>query len=193
MQVTNQSRNEWGRRDSASPFQSAHVESSIGQGSTMRTILLIILIFAIARCSTQMARTTRAGNIIQVAGSDCATDPIDIGFNRPLQLRPELNRFVLYNSVSPSRLRGFPGRGKPVAYYKHSRYLAQSDHDIFDKTLDPGINTPYSGIYRCEVCGSEATSIKDNPLPPWNHHQHRPGQSPIRWRLVVGHQPDPNR
>ena len=27
-----------------------------------------------------------------------------------------------------------------MAYYKHSRYLAQSDHDIFDKTLDPGIN-----------------------------------------------------
>ena len=80
-----------------------------------------------------------------------------------------------------------------MAYYKHSRYLAVSDHDLFDKIFDPGTNTPYSGIYRCEVCGREDISIRDIFLPSYKHHRHRPGQGPIRWRMVIGCQPDPNR
>ena len=159
----------------------------------MRTILLIILILlllgAVPKWPGELEILSKWRTRIGV------TDRSDIGFNRPFVVEARAKSdSTCHNFVSPSRfIEDFPGRGNPVAYYKHSRYLAQSDHDIFDKTLDPGINTPYSGIYRCEVCGSEATSIKDNPLPPWNHHQHRPGQGPIRWRLVVGHQPDPNR
>jgi hypothetical protein len=80
-----------------------------------------------------------------------------------------------------------------MAYYKHSNYLTKSDHALFDKVFDPGVDTPYSGIYRCTVCGQEDTSVKDKPLPPQNHHLHQPSQGPIRWRLVVGHQPDPNK
>lgn len=80
-----------------------------------------------------------------------------------------------------------------MAYYKYSRYLSQSDHQFFDTIYEPGTVTPYSGIYRCEECGREDTSVKGKPLPPQNHHQHQYGQGPIRWRLVVGHQPDPNK
>jgi hypothetical protein len=80
-----------------------------------------------------------------------------------------------------------------MAYYKYSNYLAQSQHAYFDSLYEPGQITPYSGIYRCEECGREDTSISGKPLPPQNHHQHTPRQGPIRWRLVVGHQPDPNK
>ena len=80
-----------------------------------------------------------------------------------------------------------------MAYYKDSNYLTKTDHALFDKLFEPGATTPYSGVYRCEVCGKEDTSIKNKPLPPQNHHQHSPYQGPIRWRLVVGHQPDPNK
>ena len=80
-----------------------------------------------------------------------------------------------------------------MAYYKYSKYLIKSDHTLFDQIFERGQTTPYSGIYRCEVCAKEETCIKDKPLPPQNHHQHKPNQGPIRWRSVVGHQPDPNK
>ena len=79
-----------------------------------------------------------------------------------------------------------------MAYYKYMQFLTKSDHKYFDTLYDPGDTTPYSGIYRCEVCGREDTSVSGKPLPPQNHHQHSAYQ-PIRWRLVVGHQPDPNK
>jgi hypothetical protein len=80
-----------------------------------------------------------------------------------------------------------------MAYYKYQKYLNKSDHNLFETLYEPGTTTPYSGIYRCEVCGKEDTSVRDKPLPPQNHHQHASQQGPIRWRLVVGHQPDPNK
>jgi hypothetical protein len=80
-----------------------------------------------------------------------------------------------------------------LAYYKHSKYLIKSDHALFDQIFEPGQTTLYSGIYKCEVCGKEDTCIKDKPLPLENHHQHQPNQGPIRWRMVVGYQPDPNK
>ena len=80
-----------------------------------------------------------------------------------------------------------------MAYYKRSKYLTRSDHKLFDRLFEPGADTLYSGIYRCEVCGCEDTSIKGEPLPPENHHEHSANQGPIRWRLVVGHQADPNK
>jgi hypothetical protein len=80
-----------------------------------------------------------------------------------------------------------------MAYYKDMKYLTRSDHKLFDSLFSPSETTPFSGIYRCEVCGHEDTSIKGKPLPPQDHHQHASYQGPIRWRLVVGHQADPKK
>ena len=72
-----------------------------------------------------------------------------------------------------------------MALYKDSRYLSKSTSDAFDAIHNPGVATPFSGIYRCEGCGDEIASNKGNPLPPQNHHQHGPAQGQIKWRLVV--------
>jgi hypothetical protein len=73
-----------------------------------------------------------------------------------------------------------------MAHYKYSQFLQQLDHVAFDQIHQPGIPAPYSGIYRCEVCGAEITEVVGRPLPPQNHHQH-PQRQPIRWRLTVSH------
>lgn len=72
-----------------------------------------------------------------------------------------------------------------MALYKYARYIATSNHNVFDQVYSPGANTPFSGIYRCEGCGDEVASNQGNPLPPQNHHQHSPSQARIQWRLVV--------
>lgn len=72
-----------------------------------------------------------------------------------------------------------------MALYKYPHYLGRSDDAAFDQILGPGANTPHSGIYRCEGCSKEIAANQGNPLPPQNHHQHRPAQGTIRWRLVV--------
>ena len=69
--------------------------------------------------------------------------------------------------------------------YKNPAYLSLSSNAAFDGLHRPGAPTPYSGIYRCEGCGQEATSVYPHPLPPQNHHQHTPAQGAIRWRLAV--------
>lgn len=79
-----------------------------------------------------------------------------------------------------------------MAFYKYSQFLAKSDHDAFDKVYAPASRTPYSGIYRCEGCGHEVTSVYDHPLPPQNHHQHTYVQGTIRWRLVACDQGKPS-
>jgi len=43
--------------------------------------------------------------------------------------------------------------------YKYDQFLTKSDDEKFDKIYEPGTPTPYSGIYRCEGCGKEATSV----------------------------------
>ena len=72
-----------------------------------------------------------------------------------------------------------------MAFYKYSNFLAVNSNDAFDTLYVPGLATPHSGIYRCEVCGREDVSETSKPLPPQNHHQHNYGQGPIRWRLIV--------
>ncbi len=72
-----------------------------------------------------------------------------------------------------------------MTYYKYIHYLTKVDMDVFDTTYKPGDNTPHSGIYRCEGCGSAIASNLGNPLPPQNHHQHTLSQGDIRWRLIV--------
>jgi hypothetical protein len=78
-----------------------------------------------------------------------------------------------------------------MAFYKYSNYLASHADVAFDQVYPPGSPTPFSGIYRCEGCGHEITSIQDRPLPPQNHHEHNPSQGKIRWQLIVAttHQP----
>lgn len=73
-----------------------------------------------------------------------------------------------------------------MALYKYQHFLSYSSHDAFDQLHTPGSSAPYSGIYRCEICGHEVVSTAGNPLPPQNHHQH-PQHQAIRWRLIVTH------
>jgi hypothetical protein len=79
-----------------------------------------------------------------------------------------------------------------MAFFKYQQLLAASNHEAFDQLHNPGAATPYSGIYRCEGCGHEVTSVHSHPLPPQNHHQHTAGQGAIRWRLVVCDQGKPS-
>lgn len=79
-----------------------------------------------------------------------------------------------------------------MALFKYSQYVAQSNHQAFDQVLSPATATPFSGIYRCEGCGHEVTSVASHPLPPQNHHQHTASQGTIRWRLIVMDQGKPS-
>lgn len=74
-----------------------------------------------------------------------------------------------------------------MALYKYVQFLTKSNDAAFDQINSAAANTPYSGIYRCEGCGKEVTSVAPYPLPPQNHHQHTTAQGYIRWRLVVSH------
>ncbi len=71
-----------------------------------------------------------------------------------------------------------------MALYKDQQYVKTSSSEAFDKIYPPGTRAPFSGIYRCEGCGDEVASNKNDPLPPQNSHQHNTS-APIRWRLLV--------
>lgn len=71
-----------------------------------------------------------------------------------------------------------------MAQYKYGNFLVQSQSTAYDTLYHPGVATPDSGIYRCEVCGWEVVSERGKPFPPQNHHTH-PMREPIQWRLVV--------
>jgi len=53
-----------------------------------------------------------------------------------------------------------------MAYYNNGNYFDQVNNGIFQQLNAPGSATPYSGIYRCEGCGHEITSIHQHTLPP---------------------------
>jgi hypothetical protein len=72
-----------------------------------------------------------------------------------------------------------------MAHYKYSKDLTQLNGREFDDIHQPGAATPFSGIYRCEGCGWSITSLRLQPLPPPDHHEHAASQGAIRWRLVV--------
>ena len=78
-----------------------------------------------------------------------------------------------------------------MALYKYPQFLQTSDHAAFDLAHQPGVATPYSGIYRCTGCGHEIVSVANYPLPPQNHHQHQSVFVPIRWQLIVTHYNSP--
>lgn len=73
-----------------------------------------------------------------------------------------------------------------MALYKYSKFLSPRDGPAFDVLHPPAATTPYSGIYRCEVCGHEVVSTEGHPLPPQDHHQHSSYRS-IQWQLIVTH------
>jgi len=72
-----------------------------------------------------------------------------------------------------------------MANYKYLSYFHQSEHVAFDQVHTPGTLAPHSGIYRCEGCGDNVASNRNEPLPPQNHHQHTPAQGTVRWRLIA--------
>ena len=74
-----------------------------------------------------------------------------------------------------------------MAQYKYAAFLSQNSNNVFDVLHAPGAPTPFSGIYRCVVCGREDVSTFNHPLPPQNHHIHPTGQGSIRWQLIVSH------
>lgn len=80
-----------------------------------------------------------------------------------------------------------PFLGAPfvMAYYKYAKFLKADNHADFDKLFHPGAATPYTGIYRCELCGHEAGSTKSHPLPPEHHSVYQP----TRWRLIAAAHP----
>lgn len=71
-----------------------------------------------------------------------------------------------------------------MAMYKRNELVRQNQSPAFDALHPPRTPTPFSGIYRCEVCGFEIVSAEDHPLPVLMHRQHPEGR-PIQWRLVV--------
>jgi hypothetical protein len=73
---------------------------------------------------------------------------------------------------------------KTMALYKNGNYLKKSESGTFDETYAPGTLTPFSGIYRCEVCGHEIVSVYNAQLPPQVHTKH-PTDKPIAWRMIV--------
>jgi hypothetical protein len=72
-----------------------------------------------------------------------------------------------------------------MAYYKHAKFFTEDKHTDFDQLFRPGTATPYSGVYRCEVCGHEAVSTKTHPLPPEHHNAYQP----TKWRLIAASHP----
>ena len=72
-----------------------------------------------------------------------------------------------------------------TVYYKYPQFFTQSNSTMFDELSTPGSETPHSGIYRCEGCGHEITSVCGHTLPPQNHHQHLSNQGSIRWRFIA--------
>lgn len=72
-----------------------------------------------------------------------------------------------------------------MAWYKYSQYLQASGSDAYDRVFSPGEIAPWSGIYRCTTCHTEAACNQNQPLPPQTHHVHVQSLGPIRWTLIV--------
>lgn len=74
-----------------------------------------------------------------------------------------------------------------MAWFKESSNLIKviGNQAHWTKDFGPGVDVPYSGIYKCTGCKKEVTSNQGDPFPPQNHHQHSTEQGPIRWKLIV--------
>jgi hypothetical protein len=72
-----------------------------------------------------------------------------------------------------------------MAQYQDDELIVQFYDKLFDQVYPAGARTPHSGIFRCEGCGHEIASAYPRSLPSSDHHEHRPEQGLIRWRLIV--------
>ena len=72
-----------------------------------------------------------------------------------------------------------------TAIYKYPSFIQRRNSKAFDAIYEAGIEVPYSGIYRCEVCGKCIVSEQGKKLPDQNHHPHKSAQGHIEWRLTV--------
>lgn len=75
-----------------------------------------------------------------------------------------------------------------MAYFKNPNFFIQDTSNKFDALHNPGVHAPYSGLYRCHVCGNEADSTKGKPLPPEHHPYNAPHQR-TRWQLIAASHP----
>lgn len=68
---------------------------------------------------------------------------------------------------------------------KTSNFLKGVKHQKhWESRYSPGEKVPYSGIYRCVICGKEVTCNNGDPLPPQNDSQHKSCKD-IKWQLIV--------
>jgi len=67
--------------------------------------------------------------------------------------------------------------------YQQTATFVQVQNVAFNVAHSPGERVPFSGIYRCDVCGYEDACNKGDPFPPQLPSVHAHFQ-PIRWRLV---------
>ena len=72
-----------------------------------------------------------------------------------------------------------------MAIYRYPQFLLRVDHALFESLHAPGTVAPYSGIYRCSVCGQEIVARRDEPLPASDHHAHVVGEGAMRWQLAA--------
>lgn len=72
-----------------------------------------------------------------------------------------------------------------MAFYKHPQVLVKDENPLFDQLLQPGVDAPRAGIYRCPVCLIEIGIAHRHKLPPQNHHVHPTGKPPVTWQLMV--------
>jgi hypothetical protein len=71
-----------------------------------------------------------------------------------------------------------------MALYQDNTSVTEIKDPAFDAIHGPSDRAPFSGIYRCAVCGHEIVSAYGNPLPPQKHTKHLQGEL-IQWKLVV--------
>ena len=72
-----------------------------------------------------------------------------------------------------------------MAIYRYPQFLLRVDHTLFETLHAPGTSAPYSGIYRCHVCGQEIVAMRNESLPAADHHDHVIGDGPMRWQLTA--------
>ncbi|WIO60035.1 hypothetical protein [Pseudomonas amygdali] len=92
-----------------------------------------------------------------------------------------------HSSVAPSQTM----TGKKMAHVVEEtvQYLKKTPKSVlgsvvWDTLYQIASKVPVSGIYRCEGCGDEITSNKDDIFPPQNKHQHA-NKAKVEWRLIV--------
>ena len=72
-----------------------------------------------------------------------------------------------------------------MAQYQNPNFLQKIANVAFNSTYHAGALAPFSGIYRCDVCGHEAVSTVGHHLPAQGlEHTHKV-LNPIAWRLIV--------